>query len=76
MANRLLRISVEQGAPDEAVMEAARRMNYDGIPRTVYADGKIMKWDWEVSEQDQEEWLSGEEFKDHVTRLLQYGEQG
>ena len=49
MANRLLRISVEQGAPDEAVMEAARRMNYDGIPRTVYADGKIMKWDWQLN---------------------------
>lgn len=64
---RLLRMNVKQGAPDEAVMEAARRMNYDGIPRTVYKNGAIMKWDWECPDTAD---IDEEGLEDHVRRLL------
>jgi catechol-2,3-dioxygenase len=69
---RDFRMSVEQGAPDEAVMEAAYRMNYDGIPRHVYADGKIMKWDWELSEGalTLEQVEAMPTFEEHVARLI------
>lgn len=68
---RLFRINVEQGSPDDAVMEAARRMNYDGIPRHVYSDGKIMKWDWELSSEDLEDNFDGEALEEHIARLLE-----
>ena len=69
---RLLQMIVEQDAPDWAVMEAARRMNYDGIPRHVFTDGKIMKWDWECPDTVD---VDTDDLEEHVRRLLD-GQQG
>lgn len=76
MTDRLIRISVKRNASEEDYLEACRRSYWDGIPRTVYADGRIMKWDWQaplgVVADD------GTSLEDHVTRLLEAenGQQG
>ncbi len=72
---RDFRISVYDGAPDDAVMEAARRMNFDGIPRTVFIDGKIMKWDWHLDKDSLEDNLEGESLEEHIKAMLD-GQQG
>jgi len=41
------KVSWDDGASYEDVVEAVRRVFVrDGVPRHVYADGRIMKYDW------------------------------
>ena len=70
-------ISVDDGAPVDAIAEAVMRNQADGIPRHVYADGRIMKWDWEIPSEIEDN-LEGEALEDHIRRLMeqQNGEQG
>lgn len=43
-------VSWDDGASPEAVAEAVRRVfARDGVSRHVYADDKIMKYDWELT---------------------------
>lgn len=46
-------ISYQTPADMEAIEEAVRRQQYDGIPRHIYNDGRIMKWDWELLDGEQ-----------------------
>lgn len=46
----MLKVTHEESAPKEAIGEAIRRNARDGIPRHVYEDGLIMKYDWEPTE--------------------------
>ncbi len=39
-------ISYDSPPRYDAIVEAICRQQQDGIPRHVYADGRIMKWDW------------------------------
>lgn len=47
-------VSWDEGASYEAVVEAVRRVFVrDGVPRHVYADDRIMKYDWVLTDGDQ-----------------------
>jgi hypothetical protein len=73
--SRLIRISLHHGASEADFLEAARRCYYDGIPRTVYESGHIMKWDWICPDTVD---VDDELLEDHVRRLIeaQDGQQG
>jgi hypothetical protein len=70
----MTRISYDRPANIEGILEAVRRQEYDGIPRHVYVDGKIMKWDWELPEGVVVD-IEGEALEDHIRRLID-GQQG
>jgi hypothetical protein len=72
------KVTNDLGAPLDSIEEAARRYLADGIPRHVYADGRIMKYNWELSSDMDVEDLRGEALEDHIRRLLeeQNGQQG
>lgn len=53
----------------ELEAEAARRTSFDGIPRFVTEDGRIMKCDWEMPEEDTGE-ISGETLEERIQRLI------
>lgn len=63
------KISCDDGAPKDAIKEAFFRTEWDGIPRHVYADGRIMKYDWELQPGVEE--LEGDALEDHIARLLE-----
>lgn len=50
--------------------EAARRTAADGIPRYVTDDGRIMKCDWELSEEEQVD-LDGKSLEEHIVTLME-----
>lgn len=47
----MTKVTNDYDAPESAVEEAKRRNAIDGIPRHVYSDGRIMKYDWELTEE-------------------------
>jgi hypothetical protein len=64
-------VSWDRGAPFDDVVEAVRRVfNRDGIPRHVYLDGKIMKYDWFPPEGTEDD-----NFEEHVQKLLEEQEK-
>lgn len=69
-----IRISQDEGAPQEAIDEAIRRSTRDGIPRHVHLSGRIMKWDWELPEDALQGDLAGEALEEHIRTLI--GNQG
>lgn len=69
------KVSWDRGASYEDVVEAVRRVFVrDGVPRHVYADGKIMKYDWILSGPIEDN-LDGTALEDHVQRMID-GQQG
>lgn len=62
------KVSCDDGAPEDAIGEAYRRNKLDGIPRHVYEDGRIMKYDWELSSEYD---LQGEALEEHIQRLME-----
>jgi len=62
---------------NDAEKEAQRRTNVDGIPRYITEDGRIMKYDWQLSAEVLEDNLDGESLEEHIKKLMeqQYGSQ-
>lgn len=70
------KVTWDEGAPFDSVVEAVRRVYVrDGIPRHVYEDGLIMKYDWVYSGEHD---LVGETLEEHIAKLIeeQDGKQG
>lgn len=62
--------SYDEGAPRDAIVEAFHRTQWDGIPRHVYADGRIMKYNWEMPSKGVEI-LEGDALEEHIAQLLE-----
>jgi hypothetical protein len=51
-------------------VEMLRRTHLDGIPRHI-VNGKIMKYDWELSDDMDVEKLEGQALEDHIQTLIE-----
>lgn len=65
------KISFDENAPKDAVREAFFRTEADGIPRHVYADGRIKKYDWELHPDTLNDDLTGESLEEHIRKLME-----